>query len=292
MERRALLRSAALGVTMGMVPAWMRHAFADDAEGCDEHSALLVRAALDRARRRGFPLLVLVVPTDSDKRSERPWLFGELIDLGPERTLATLALAEVVCASMATVRCVVPDGPVERPNDPPMFLVVDTAATDPSVTPLYVDIPPWSERPGPHTEAEELADWRNDVRGHVRRMTLPLRRALAGTDLLRRAAENLRALPKGDGARILNAADDGGTSLPLDLVDAGAPLLLASALATHDAEARRRVITRLAAAGRHRLRDRAPTGGRWLRWSCDTCGMGAVAALSRRFLEFDVPSAD
>jgi hypothetical protein len=288
MERRALLRSATLGVTIGLLPAWMRRAFADDADACEERSALLVRAALEHARRRGFPLLVLVAPTDPDRRRERPGLFGELIDQGPPLTLATLALAEVVCATVGAVRCVVPATPVERAADPPLFLLVETSSDHAVVTTLYADILPWRER-GWQVPGAELAEWHRTVRSHIRRMTTVLRRALAGPDLLRRAAQNMRALPKADGARVLAAAPDGGASLPLDLVDAGAPLLFASALAMHDGEARERAVARLATAARRRLRDHAPPGGRWWRWEgCASCGLSAVSLLSRRFLDFDV----
>jgi hypothetical protein len=97
------------------------------------------------------------------------------------------------------------------------------------------------------------------------------------------------------------AATDGAASLPLALVDAAAPLLLASVRATRSNDARRRTIARLAAAGRLRLQEKAPLGARWARLDgCGQyahrgtddivdaigCGLGGVPFLAARFLRF------
>lgn len=302
MERRDLLRSAVLGTTMALLPPVLRRAFGASADVCNPDAAAPAYEALDRAQRRGKPLLVFVVPDDAGDRDRHGELFGELIDLGPERSLAMLALAEVACASRAAIRCLVP----ETSNVPgvagAMMLVIDLAAPA-TVTPLPVALRvlPTPTPTKPYSPRTEAAYYRRVVRANVASLTVPLRRALAGTDLARRARINERSLHPDDRQRILTFASEPGATLPIGVADAGAPLLLASALATHRGDARRRAIARLAAVSRWRLQERPPPGARWSRLGgCGDyavhgrddevadigCGLASVPIQSARFLKF------
>lgn len=63
-----------------------------------------VGQALAQARSLGRPLIVLVIPSDRDRRWEHGQAFGQLLQHGSEDLLAKIAGCEVVCAEMAEAR--------------------------------------------------------------------------------------------------------------------------------------------------------------------------------------------
>jgi len=290
-----------LGTTMTMLPSWARPGLAFTPEGCIEDQARVVRSALDRARVNGKPLIVLVVPADDELRGDRAFSFATLIDLGPDRALAILALGEVVCAPLAAVRCVVPDAPLETEDAPPLMLVIEARLPPTTgIPPDLTDIPPWKRCLRP-VAAEEIACRTRETRLYCERLTAPLRRTLLGTGLRRRARWNARALGPEAEAQVRAAIPAGIATLPPPLVDAAAPLLFATALEHGDRRSRDHAIAALAAAARRRLRDRPPPGARWVRdEGCSDfayrgaddavgmmgCGLASVPYLAARFLVF------
>lgn len=302
MRRRDVLTMGMLGTTMTMIPPWMRRALAFTSEECPEDQAAVVRGALDRARRHGKPLIVFVVPTSDELRDDRGSRFGTLIDLGPDRALAVLALGEVVCAPLAAVRCVVPDAPLETDAAPPLMLVVEARLPPTTVVPdAPHDGAPW-ERCLRVVPAKELACLRRETRRFCMRTVAPLRRILLGDGLRRRARTNARALGPDVEAQVRAVTVARDATVSPELADAAAPLLLAAVLERGDREVRDRVIIALAAAARRRLRDHSPPGARWVRFEGCTdfayrgaddvvdggiaCGMGSVPFLAARFLRF------
>jgi hypothetical protein len=301
MRRREFLTTTVIGTTMAMLHPWVRHGLAFTPAWCVEDQASVVRAALDRARHDGKPLIVFVVPENEEIRGDRASSFATLIDLGPDRALAILALGEVVCAPLTAVRCVVPDAPLETGEAPPSMLVVEAKLPPTTVIPHDLhDRPPWQQclRPVP---ADEAACLRRETRRYCERLVAPLRRTLLGPGLRRRARWNARVLGPEAETRVRAAMPAGVASLPPPLVDAAAPLLFASAVEHGDRRSRDHAITALAAAARRRLRDRPPPGARWVRAEgCNDfayrgaddevgsmgCGLASVPHLAARFLVF------
>src|SRR5687767_13412787 len=124
MNRRDLNRILMIGTALaGGWPAWLRRAFGAESghatpvpsgQEADLRWRRIVAAAYRRAQQAGKPLLAFVVPaSDGDERGDRDealWLrgrvFGELLNLGDDEALATLALAEIVCAPMSALRSI------------------------------------------------------------------------------------------------------------------------------------------------------------------------------------------
>jgi len=304
MDRRDFLRSATFGTATALLPPFLRRAFAAPSlDTCDPAASRSARDGLDLARRHGKPLLVFVAPESDDARGRRGALFGELIDLGPDRSLALLALAEVACAPLAVVRCLVPDAAFDAIPDDVVMLLVEPEAAAPRVQAIPVVVPSESELPvtKPYSPQAEAAFWRRVMRSDIATFTAALRRALAGPALGRRARINARSLPADDRRRIVAFVNDRDTALPIDVADAGAPFLLVSALTARNEESRQRTIARLAAVTRQRLQQRPPPGARWIRlapgcvrYAVESpddggggvgCGLGSVPVLSARFLD-------
>jgi hypothetical protein len=63
-----------------------------------------LREALARARKRGVPLFVIVIPASDDEKLERGSIFGEFLDHGSEDQLEPLSQAELVCAPADELR--------------------------------------------------------------------------------------------------------------------------------------------------------------------------------------------
>ncbi len=299
MHRRDLLTSAALGTALTFLLPALRRMLVFAADGCVEHDARLVEQALRRGRDRGKPVAVFVVPEDAGLRDERAALLGTLIDLGPDRALAVLAMVEVVCAPLVTVQCVVPNAPSESPGRVPLMLLIDPGAT--TVTSL--PSPLHSDEVCPPASAAAVAApcHARVTRALCARLIAPLRRAVIGSGFARRVRRNAAALGRERATEVRAAAADGGSSLSTALVDDAALLLLESARATGDTDVRGRAIARLAAAGRARLQNHPPPGARWARFdgcvryahendddlpSGMSCGLGGTPFLAARFLFF------
>jgi hypothetical protein len=112
MKRRDFLRAAA---ALALAPAFVRRAFADEScplpqlpKSPEGARTPTVATAFDRAQRAGRPLLVFVIPADDGKKWDRGAAFGELLNHGSEAQISPLAGLDVVCATMADLRQLVP----------------------------------------------------------------------------------------------------------------------------------------------------------------------------------------
>lgn len=301
MRRRDFITSAALGTALTLLPPSLRRTLAFAGADCTEDEARIVARGLARAREDGKPLVVFVVPTSDSTSAERGSSLGMWIDLGSDRELAVLALAHVVCASLAAVHCVVPTVSSESDGEPPWMLVIDPDGGAPDTIRFEAPAPNWEACMKATRPEDGRVCFERETRRHCGLVAAPLRRALVGAGLARRARRNEAALGRELATRVRTGAADGGTALPLALVDRGAPLLLASTVARGSANTRPRTIARLAAAARLRLQAAPPPGARWLRLGdCATyaysglddivasigCGMGNVGVRAARILHF------
>src|SRR5688572_25701231 len=108
MRRRAFLGGvAAAGAAIAAWPSWLQRAFAQDRPGAEDSLAVL-SGAYRRAQRAGKPLLVIVIPADDAQKYGRGTAFGELLNFATDDRMALLAMCEVVCAPIASVRQLVP----------------------------------------------------------------------------------------------------------------------------------------------------------------------------------------
>jgi hypothetical protein len=131
MKRRQFVGSAIAGAALW--PVWLREAFGEGAacaappSGQGPHasvtrSAGAVGEAFRKANHFGRRLLVIVIPAEDDKKRDRGDIWGELLNFGTDVQLAPLSSVEVVCATMADLNTVVPNGEVGEP----LFLLVST----------------------------------------------------------------------------------------------------------------------------------------------------------------------
>jgi hypothetical protein len=144
MKRRHFLGAAAASLAATAWPAFIQNAFGDgaacDADGNPKAAApqaAVVAAAFRRAQQAKRPLLVLVIPADDGKKYERGRAFGELLNHGADKDLAPLADAEVLCATLADLKKLVPNAG----DGEPMMLLVKTDKVPAAVTPLDVELP-------------------------------------------------------------------------------------------------------------------------------------------------------
>jgi hypothetical protein len=122
-KRRQILGAASAGLAAALWPAWLREAFGDtpacEAPGGAPPAALTrvatLASALRRAREAVKPLLVLVIPAEDIAKYGRGRSFGELLNFGSDVQLAPLARADVVCATMADLRKLVPNAGAGEP---------------------------------------------------------------------------------------------------------------------------------------------------------------------------------
>lgn len=110
MNRRYFLGSVAAGTALAAMPTWLQKAFA-----AEPSSASLVFDAYRRARRKRMPLVVFVIPEDSRARYLRGHALGAFLNHGADEHLAALAFCEVVCATAAHLRLLVPHAPEGEP---------------------------------------------------------------------------------------------------------------------------------------------------------------------------------
>ena len=66
MDRRGVLKGLGVAFAASLWPAWVREAVAAPRNGLLEGAATLI-SAIERARARLHPLLVLVIPEDDQK---------------------------------------------------------------------------------------------------------------------------------------------------------------------------------------------------------------------------------
>lgn len=304
MNRRDLNRILMIGTALaGGWPAWLRRAFgAESGPACSlptgQEAALrwrrIVSAAYRRAQQAGKPLLAFVVPAIDDRDPtagyEAMWqrgrAFGELLNHGDDEALATLALAEIVCAPMSALRALAPS----LGQGEPLMVLIESHGVPAAVRALDVALPPdlveegvilpeWLRSP---------PDWETMLE-HRRRIDDQIvhRRIAALSQLLH---QGLRATPHmlmERAAQAQGRLDDrgpGATGMPDDAGPAHlhrvSAILLVSAVGLPE-RLRQPAVQRIADAARFVLCRRQVPGSRW------SVGRGAhLPEKSRRFLDF------
>jgi hypothetical protein len=298
MDRRKFLGTTAGLAAAALWPGWLRRAFGErEAEAWLGPVSPGLAEALRGARRVGKPMLVLVIPADASERWRRGRAFGELIHHGGDKALATLALAELVCAPMDEVRRHVP----EAGDAEPLLVLFETDEPQPRVRMVDARLTENAPRAGRAMDWDEMRRLEDRVvEERIAQLSLLLRRALAPDrrTLDRRARQAQAALAIDEIAAVERAVMD-GCGLELELADRAAALIARSAEESGPSR-RPALIALLAQAAAARLRDRPVPGSRWARSSgCGTvvegepelsrmvaCGMGHVPAKSQRFLYF------
>lgn len=328
MNRRDLNRILMIGTALaGGWPAWLRRAFgAESGRSCPVPSGQegelrwrrIVSAAYRRAQQAGKPLLAFVVPVvdenDAGASYEGLWFrgraFGELLNHGDDETLATLALAEIVCAPMSALRSLAPS----LGNGEPLMVLLETGAVPARARALDLVLPRDRDRTERHASRGVVTDWaaffeeerqREDaiVQSRIAALSRLLHQGLRATPqmLLERAAQAQSRLDVQQPGAL--GADDAG---PAHLHRVSA-LLLASAVGQPERQ-RQLTIQRIADAARFVLCRRRVPGSRWSNYGgCGTeveltpeekeklgeearfgisCGMGHVPEKSARFLDF------
>jgi hypothetical protein len=137
-NRRRFLAGAAL------LPFIVRRAFADSSiktEKAPPSRRAEFAAALERAKRAGVPLLVLIVPTDDAKKCDWGYAWGELINHGTPEQVAPLGTVEVVCAGLGDLGTY---GAVLDSTEP-LAMVLDPKATLPARV-MQAELPQYEER--------------------------------------------------------------------------------------------------------------------------------------------------
>jgi hypothetical protein len=329
MNRRDLNRILMVGTALaGSWPGWLKKAFGADAasgracptaghEG-EQRWRQIVSGGYRRAQQAGKPLLAFVVPAvdeDSgdgfDARWDRGAAFGELLNHGSDDALATLGLAEVVCAPMEVLRVVARGLPA---RGEPLMVLIETDAVPGRVRVLDGSLPRVPDRRTFLAAAPQPADYRTTfarlrdaekegVGTRIEFLASLLDGGLRATPqmLLERAAQAQARL----GLNIAAGAE--ANAGPAELHRMGA-LLLASAVALPEGQ-RQAAVRRMADATRYVLCRRRVPGSRWSNaGGCGDdpeyepgerekllgdgvvmvvgCGMGHVPELSSRFLDF------
>lgn len=150
MKRRGFLGAASAGLAVTLWPDWLQEAFGDAPAPvgpvCDPVKGALrpiaiLAAAFHRAREGGKPLLVLVIPADDGQKWGRGQTFGELLNHGSDRDLAPLAGVEVVCATMADLRRLVPGAG----SGEPLMVLAQPARVPATARQLDVALPAYKD---------------------------------------------------------------------------------------------------------------------------------------------------
>ncbi|XXX77370.1 hypothetical protein WMF30_01170 [Sorangium sp. So ce134] len=199
MNRRHLLGATAAGLAATAWPAFLREAFGEGA-ACDETgkpaaapgSVAQVSAAFRRARQANRALLVFVIPADDSAKWERGHAFGELLNFGADRDLAPLAGVEVVCATMADLKKLVPGAG----DGEPLLVLVRTDKVPVAATQLDVALPSYDGMRGLEGGSWEERTKRDDAISAKRIGALGalLRKGLdAGADNVEARAASVRA---------------------------------------------------------------------------------------------------
>jgi len=308
-DRRSFLNKASVslataGAVAATAPRWLGERFVDDDDDdddppaaeadCPEAPAPRARepvaadfaAAVARARRVKKPLLVLIVPDQA--RWVRGYAYGAWLNHAPTHVLASLALVEVACGTLADLASL--DGRPPK-GTPVLALVPLPSATPPRVRYADVELGPMAT--DPHAEAaiaalsdafaDLLAPDDVDPPSHT---SLPARPLTAKTLA---ALSGLSTEPEPLAADVLR-------TLSLDVIDADAALI-AHRMLSEELGVRRDITLRLLAdAARARLHLTPITDRPWaVGYGCGVniegeapamvgCGMGSVPKKSRRFL--------
>jgi hypothetical protein len=163
MNRRSFLAASALAAGFSLR---LRRAFADVSvlgAGAPLSHAKEFREGLERARRLGKPLLVIVIPQDDAAKWERGRAFGEWINHGTPEQLAPLAGQVVVCAGVVDMGRYAPAGE-------PLMALVDPRHERPARA-LDGDLPRIAE--AARDEEEAVVQSRVELLARLARETVP-----------------------------------------------------------------------------------------------------------------------
>jgi hypothetical protein len=300
MKRRQLLQSLAMGAAAAAWPAWIRSAFA--AETCrpgeEDRDFLTLVGTYRRAQKSGKPVLVFVVPARQWNWHEFGEYFGAFINHAPTVSMATLTLAEVVCATPRSIERLLPEEKIDATNT--LLALIETDAVPGSVRTVAVTRLLEGQSPDPgHPQPYDPERLRRQVSERINRMGILVRELLAPNEevLTRRVAQTRAA----QSTELLAGVEDrlarGLIPLPETILPA-ASFLHASAL--HAGTIRQtQLLEALASEAARTLRVQRIAGSRWARsYGCGTeiegendhglmgCGMGSVPPMSQRFLWF------
>lgn len=226
-----------------------------------------------------------MIPTDPSQREWCAHAFGELFAFGKPRTLAILALCDVACAEMETVRALDPDAGGE-----PLFALVETDREASSVQGIDSDLrwkpTDWTLRdPGEETRRSEA---------RIEALTRLLEDVLVPDEpaLERRVRQAKRQMDPARLRQLEEALEIGGPISGV-LARQGAAIsyraLRRSGSPGAESVARVKFSPLVTQEGTMEL---APRGSRWDRDPerypdpCPTCGMGSVPRRSATFLAF------
>jgi hypothetical protein len=190
-ERRLFLQRLGLSAAALSLPGWMQACSREESGSTVDDSAggkppRSTRAALERARRRGRPLLVIVVPDERQAQSDRGDTWGVYLNYADAEGLADLALCDVWCASAFDVRAAVPG--VTGVDETTLAVLVETDGSAPGVVPMAAP-PLWGSSGLSLQSDEELLHM---MQAHNAWMREHLRAVIApdAAVLTRRAAAN------------------------------------------------------------------------------------------------------
>lgn len=312
MNRRGFLKSAsrvplaaAAAATMATWPAFLREAFADAAKSESGEEALaglaVVSEGYRRAQRAGKPLLVLIIPEKPEAKYGRGALFGAFLNHGTVDQLYPLALCEVICATLADLRRLVPSVGTSEP----LMVLVETDQVPATVRRLEVSLATKTELVG-RADKDPMREWERLrkaedglVLSHNVQLGDLLRTALLdGTGVFEaRKRQALATLP----TELVNAVSQAAHPGSIELYDAdrAAILILDAAERRLSRPQSYELKARLREAVRQRLVSVRVPGSHWAQSAgCGThiegirttsmiaCGMGHVPEKSRRFLYF------
>lgn len=307
MERRTFLQwiaAGAGGVTLS------RLTFASETSGAVDFDAL-VKTQIERATKRGCPLIAVIVPKAYPDQSERSDVITAWFEAADASMLADLALVEFVCAPLDALR----RAPIDGLDDEAWIFVVnptpkDSTTAEPaaittnerwSASALTFVLPrprrPWYG-PGPENDEERNADpqatWREECARVVHTRYRTALKLDAGVEALATRARGL--LDAELRRRVADAIEDPAKLAAEDLALAA---VLVRAQAIGDSKREAAAQAALAGSARRRLCVAAPSGARWMRqYSCSTqpegeeerspspCGMAFVPIEGMRFLGF------
>jgi len=271
-KRRDFVVGAAAAAAL---PAFLQRAFACPPPmppaGCTEVPAGVddVSLALHAAVVAGKPLLVILVPAEAS-RWDRGQLWGELLNHGPESVWAALACAEVVCATTAALRTVVPNAA----TDDDLFVLVETGQLPMSATSFRAAVPAYERGFG--RGGGDAASAKKESQTGEARVAI-MARLVEGAVLGNERSRLPQRASEAAAARAVRPAAG---------VDDNAAILLLRGSATE-----------VVAAAQNRLQKKRVRGSKWATaGGCGVnvegenddvgyaCGMGHTPALSRRFL--------
>lgn len=308
LERRRFLSLSLAGVAgAAALPGWLASAFGGQGQGGDAapDAATRLGRAFDEARRRGRPLLVLLVPEDGIQRAHAGMAWGQLLTHGSDELLADLALCDIVCADAAGLRAAL-RGRATLPDDPGQAVLVETDGRDASAIAAADAWEGFSGELRFDALEEYDATYTAWVRARIGRLESELHKVLLPDwpAYERRMEACARALGI-DPARLTREGLE-STGMDFERAAVEAPAILRWDSCRRRWRRRQEGTEALSHAASKRLRIDAPEGSRWMQdHGCATepeveepcppgedcvrsmvaCGMGHVPAIGARFLE-------